>query len=355
MSRSTCLHFDPRQRPGVRSGLRNALQSLLGTTPLPDMCAGRVCGATILMYHSVAHAEPTRWIDPRNHMPPSCFEAQMRFLARRRRVVALSDLVDMLRDGETISPGTVVITFDDGYLDNLEVAADILDRLGLPATLFVPTGVIDRGENQWVDRLYAMFCARTNHVLHFDDERHDLATDAIPVYHMLCRRLLVSPPEDREQLLHSVHEQLAPHTEPPRLTLTWDELRSLASGPFSIQSHGVDHVDLRSHAGHALTEARSSHDRIVAMIGHAPEHFSFPYGRSCNAARDALHRTGYVSAVSDSPLCLIAPGVDVLAMPRVEAPASSARLAFLTSGMGRPVPTARPSNLPSPAHAERSP
>ncbi len=322
---------------------------------MPERLMGRRDGATILMYHSVAQPDLARWIDPRNHMPPDCFASQMRFLARRRRVVALDALVEELESGRRIQPGTVVLTFDDGYLDNLEVAAEVLDRLDLPATLFLPTGVIDRGENQWVDRLYSMFRARTHHVLEILGQAHDLAADARSAYLALCRRLLEATADQREDMLRSVQEQLEPHSEPPRLTLTWDEIRSLASGPFSIQSHGVDHLDLRSHASLALDESAHSRDRILAEVGHVPRHFSFPYGRSCAAARDAIRRAGYRSAVSDAPLCQIEAGVDRWAMPRVEAPASTARLAFLTSGIGRPYPRTVDHPAHPPVHAEQSP
>ena len=355
MSANALCRFDPRTRCTVRSCMRRSLQAIAGASGLPERITGMPPGATILMYHSVAQSDLAQWIDPRNHMPPECFASQMRFLARRRRVVALDALVEELESGGEVQPGTVVLTFDDGYLDNLHIAAEILDRLRLPATLFVPTGVIDRGENQWVDRLYAMIRARTHHVLELQGQAHNLAADARSAYLTLCRRLLQALPDERERLLQSVSDQLAPHSEPPRLTLTWEELRSLASGPFSIQSHGVDHLDLRSHASQAPDESARSRDRIRAELGRAPRHFSFPYGRSCGAARDAIRRTGYRSAVSDAPLCRIEAGVDRWAMPRVEAPASTARLAFLTSGIGRPYPRTADHPAHPPVHAEQSP
>ena len=44
-----------------------------------------------------------------------------------------------------LPPAAAAITFDDGYRDNLEIAAPILKRRGLPATLFVASGFIDGG------------------------------------------------------------------------------------------------------------------------------------------------------------------------------------------------------------------
>ena len=51
------------------------------------------------------------------------------------------------------------ITFDDGYRDNLTVAAPILEKYRLPATLFLATGYVERGETQWSDTLHWLLAA----------------------------------------------------------------------------------------------------------------------------------------------------------------------------------------------------
>jgi peptidoglycan/xylan/chitin deacetylase (PgdA/CDA1 family) len=121
-----------------------------------------VSGATILLYHSVPGARVAEWIDPANSMPPDLFEAQMRYLSRRRRVISMDELVEAIAAHRKLVLGTVVITFDDGYRDNLEVAAPILERYRLPATLYLATGAISEGR-LWIDELYAMFCRRTRY------------------------------------------------------------------------------------------------------------------------------------------------------------------------------------------------
>jgi hypothetical protein len=69
------------------------------------------------------------------------FEAFCRFFRRHFQVVPFSEQVAGIRAGHPMG-GTLSITFDDGYLDNFEVAAPILRKLGLPATFFVATGFI---------------------------------------------------------------------------------------------------------------------------------------------------------------------------------------------------------------------
>ena len=76
-------------------------------------------GAIVLMYHSIVTAAEASWIDPSNSLDVASFEKQMRFLSNSRRVLSMSELVAKMQCGDRLEPGTVAITFDDGYLDNL--------------------------------------------------------------------------------------------------------------------------------------------------------------------------------------------------------------------------------------------
>ena len=89
--------------------------------------------ATIITYHAVADCPPAE--DPHNlFVSPSAFAEQMRYLARRRRVVTLEEAMS-----GAPGDGVVAITFDDAYMTVSENAVPILAELGLPATIFVPT------------------------------------------------------------------------------------------------------------------------------------------------------------------------------------------------------------------------
>jgi hypothetical protein len=150
-------------RQHIRRHLGTHLQTLARATGIMSLAdkASRVRGAVILMYHSIADGEADAFVDPRNHVPPAIFEKQMEFLAANRTVISLTDLVMMLRSGQSPDEGTAVVTFDDGYRDNLTTAAPILQHFRLPATVFLPTGYIDRCEPQWVDTAFTIFKHRT--------------------------------------------------------------------------------------------------------------------------------------------------------------------------------------------------
>ncbi|MFC1698673.1 polysaccharide deacetylase family protein [Candidatus Omnitrophota bacterium] len=88
----------------------------------------------ILMYHHVDHngGQSSLSVSPEN------FKRQMRFLAKRDyNVISLSELVQALKNEDKLPPNSLVITFDDGYLDNYTIAYPELKKHDLPATMFV--------------------------------------------------------------------------------------------------------------------------------------------------------------------------------------------------------------------------
>jgi peptidoglycan/xylan/chitin deacetylase (PgdA/CDA1 family) len=300
----------------------------------------RVAGAVILMYHSVAPARDAAWIDPCNHTTPALFERQARFLARHRSVVSMTQLVEAVEHGRALPAGTVVITFDDGYLDCLTIAAPILKRYGLSAALYLPTEYINRGATQWIDRLYTMFRVRTNDrlALEFDGRQtFDLrdSRQRLMAYRRVATRLAGAESAVREQLLVSVAGQLAPGAQPPQLTLNWDDVRRLqrAYTDLEIGVHSAEHLDL---SAQSETVARTEIERCVAdferELDCRPAHFSFPYNRSTERVRQVVKEVGLRSAVASGRSVLIGVGADPFFLPRAAAPRSMALLRFMTSG-----------------------
>jgi len=267
-------------------------------------------GAIILMYHSVARDDEARFVEPANRIAPRLFERQMAFLRAKRRVVALSQIVEDLARGRTPPAGTVCITFDDGYRDNLTVAAPILEKYRLPATLFLATGLVERAEHQWSDTLRGL-----------------------PLPAVLKKRLhgqlLEASHGERMRLLDAF--QVA--EKPPRLMLDWDEARRLCRGYplFEIGGHTREHLDLTKHQVEAHAQIEGCAADLRRELGVEPQHFSYPYGRSSAETRRAVIGAGWRCAVvTDAAPPRIGPATDCYAMPRVQAPRSVIGLAFRT-------------------------
>ena len=306
-------------------------------------------GTIILMYHSVPDAEARPWVDPRNSTDPGVFERQMNFLAAHRRVVSLSALAAELEDGRSLEPGSVVLTFDDGYRDNYTVAAPILASLGLPATFFLATGYVERGDPQWVDDLYSLYHARTAHALHLD-AACELSLARDPLDHMsfdlrvqhdvdasharLSELLLEADFHQRRHLLAAVRSQLRPAVAPPRLTMNWEEVRALQAmhAGFHIGAHTRDHLSLPSRSpGRIGLELTRCIDDVREQTGVAPVFLSFPYGRWSGSVR-RLVSARFRAAVVTEPPALVGGDADRFALPRIAPPDDATLFEHCTSG-----------------------
>lgn len=101
-------------------------------------------GFIILLYHSIGKRDADDYLKLR--ISPECFEEQMAYLSEKKyRVVSLGEIINNLNpnfESKTFDyklKRAVSITFDDGYLDNLELAAPILKKYAFPATFFIAT------------------------------------------------------------------------------------------------------------------------------------------------------------------------------------------------------------------------
>lgn len=100
----------------------------------------------ILMYHRVDYPDRE---SPGLYVTPQTFEKQMQFLkAHNYRVLPLKEVVRMIKNKERVPLNTVVITFDDGYLDNFTNAFPVLKKLEFPATIFMISNNI--GKDGWL-------------------------------------------------------------------------------------------------------------------------------------------------------------------------------------------------------------
>ncbi|WP_420868989.1 polysaccharide deacetylase family protein [Clostridium cochlearium] len=100
-------------------------------------------GVPVLMYHSIDYEENNEL-----RIPKEVFKKQMEFLINEGyTTLTLDELFDFLDNNKPIPNKSIVITFDDGYMDNYINAYPILKELNIKATIFVITDLIDNNKN----------------------------------------------------------------------------------------------------------------------------------------------------------------------------------------------------------------
>ncbi|MGH7962489.1 MAG: polysaccharide deacetylase family protein, partial [Candidatus Binatia bacterium] len=127
---------------------------------------------TILMYHAVVRAplQVYDWC----FLDAASFRSQMHYLKRHFAVISLSEAVERLRTGGIQQP-TAVITFDDGFQNNYDVAWPILRAAAIPATIFLTTGLIGTSDTAWFCRLNRAVAETRKTALEWNGRRFDLS------------------------------------------------------------------------------------------------------------------------------------------------------------------------------------
>jgi peptidoglycan/xylan/chitin deacetylase (PgdA/CDA1 family) len=102
----------------------------------------RAHAAVILQYHHVSETLPAV-----TSVSANTFTKHLSYLKEHNfNVIALNELISAIQQGKTLPEKTVAITFDDGYNNNYEQAAPILEKFGYPYTIFVNPTLIDEGK-----------------------------------------------------------------------------------------------------------------------------------------------------------------------------------------------------------------
>ena len=239
--------------------------------------------AAILMYHSVM-PDPAVHSDSLGGIvhSESEFRAQMELLSRDYHPLGLDDVVDSLRNGKDLPSRSVVVTFDDGYADNSEVAMPILNQFGIPATFYVTVDCVEQRKLPWPSRLRYAF-RRTEVPIWTDSrakswplENPDSRERAYLASCDDCCQLSGNPQEHftggiERQLQTSVPADLS------LLMMNYDEIRSLAHHGHTVGSHTMTHPNMAYVTERdAEVELTESKRRLERELNTPVRHFSYP-------------------------------------------------------------------------------
>jgi peptidoglycan/xylan/chitin deacetylase (PgdA/CDA1 family) len=174
---------------------------------------------------------------------PRTFEGQvMRLRSAGYRAVPFGDLLSHIKGESTLAARSLVLTFDDGYLDNVENAAPVLEQAGWTATVFVVTDHMG-GVNEW-----------------------------------------------------DLH-----HGDAPRRLMTWDDARRLDGKVFRFEPHSRTHpfLDRVPDGATVREEIAGSKKRLEDELGRSSRVFSYPHGVFDSRAEAAVREAGFHAAVTD--------------------------------------------------------
>lgn len=287
------------QRSSDLFPMRTWLARVLARFGAPGAARGRL---TILMYHRVlAEADPMRPHD----ITARTFDEQMNALARVFNVLPMNEALARLAAG-TLPERTVCITFDDGYRDNVAIALPILQRLALPATFYVTTGVLGDGR-MFNDTVIEALRDAPSGTLDLTwlglppAHLSDAASRAAAALRVIAHLKYVTLPM-RDEICARM-TRLTRHRLPDDLMMTPEQVTQLARTGMEIGGHTTDHVMLTAVS---LDEARrqieDNRRDLAALTGMPPDHFAYPNGRPGTDFGDEhtriVREAGYRTAVT---------------------------------------------------------
>jgi len=235
---------------------------------------------------------------------------QLQLVGRTHEIVSLADARRILAEPAGSGGRDVVaVTFDDGYADNAEHALPVLADLGVPATVFIPTGYIGTARRLPHDRLYATLGALHRRGVPFrgaglthPQQRALDACDAGGPAATLDRLISRLPhPQllavaDELERRNGVAERDLP--DGTRL-LSWRQVRTMRAAGVEIGGHTVNHAVLANlPIAEARREIAGCREAIVDNVGLAPRHFAYPNGYHTPAVRRALGDHGFEAGLT---------------------------------------------------------
>ena len=269
-----------------------------------------------LCYHGVI-GDDAPMDDPRTRIAvtQSQFESQLAELRNHWTPISLSELDRCFRNGRSIPERSVFVTFDDGFLNNVNVAAPILKKYDVPATIFLTTGLIETGDTIWplemIERIVAWY--GNNLPLPDGTETMQLPTELrerIEAAVAVVNRCKTLPDARRIQYLELIRSKTV--FQPSEYWqyelyrfMIWQDARQLREMGVEFGAHTVSHCNLvKLPIDDAIREMRESKQRIEAELGTECFALAYPFGdRSAfsDAVIDAAKQLGFRIGVT---LCM---------------------------------------------------
>jgi glycosyltransferase involved in cell wall biosynthesis/peptidoglycan/xylan/chitin deacetylase (PgdA/CDA1 family) len=268
-----------------------------------DRSIGRLSGVVkeplILGYHRVL--PDVRNIRPSPGVPSLdvsvvTLEKHLDFVGRRFRFVSLDELGARLDAGT--AAGLAAVTFDDGYADFYDHAFPLLDRKGIPAAVFVVTGLLEDAGGFLHERLYALLegafrrrgVGRTRLLLAEKGFAVELPDRAFPALRMLLRSC---DQETLASLCAALESELGELPKTPR-SLSWAQLTRMSRVGLTVGSHTKTHALLSYESPDRVRhELESSRAVLEEKLGVRIAHFAYPDGCFDAATVRAVAAAGY--------------------------------------------------------------
>jgi peptidoglycan/xylan/chitin deacetylase (PgdA/CDA1 family) len=277
--------------------------------------------AIILMYHSIS--EPG--IDPwQLAVSPFNFEKQLQVLQKIYKVSSVRDIVARVQRSR-LKNKSIALTFDDGYRDNIENAAPLLEKYKVPATFFI-TNNFGEGKIYWWDRLanlvlrtpvlpsdftitirgeiFSYSIGEESTLNEYLEQMHRRwvapgtpPTKRSALYYKLWQLMQPLPPNEIDGLLSQIKNWTGAAEEiiyPDTFLISEAQLKKLANHDLiDIALHTVNHVALSYHSEEVQeAEIFQNKKQLEQFLNKEITTIAYPYGEYNNTTLEVVKKIG---------------------------------------------------------------
>ncbi len=271
----------------------------------------------IVVYHGIS-ANGNKF-QPFTLLPSTDFERHITFLKKHYTILSLKEIVYLMNQKKKLPPRVAVITFDDGYYNNLTHALPILQKHQVPVTIFLTTGYIGTTKLLPLDRAY-LICRYSRELK--SQTRPEIGLESLSFNNELERENSFSklvnvlkkiPTDDQKLYLDSLEQELhVPDFEKDKSIyqdfklMSWEEVLKLKrSGLVDFGSHTVSHEILTNVPDQiAEKEIIDSKTILEEKLNEPISFFAYPNGRQIDFNSQHIHllcKYGYSAAVTTIP------------------------------------------------------
>lgn len=293
--------------------------------------------AVVLTYHRVIDEQrrPRPDSNPGIIVSADTFDMQMRALRDHLNPVSLADFHAHVEHGKPLPPKSCLVTFDDGWLDNYEVAFPILQKYKIPAVVFIPLDYIDNNIMFWQEEMLMwlttlLSAGDADSLQRLASLLNKRESDASITIHDIRAHVVAMKDSSDDvitEALQSLRQELGKNGEPAHYNryLNWQQVKEMRTAGIDFASHALSHRILcRMSDERCREELQQSRTLLEQQLGEPVRAIAYPNGDHDERVMRKTREAGYTLAFATTS-GLYSQADEPLSIPRMNVHENNSR------------------------------